>query len=648
MEKDDLRACASFQVAATVGKAPWRRSRLMVIGEGNVGKTATVRSLLFKEFDPEWKSTIGVTTTETKISDKASWKETEKTHFLSSLVNTIAAERPLKLGNQQAGKARGKSVKVIPSPKPIPKTPKQPKPPETQAATRTPAVSTVEESKTSASRSGTHLMNPVVAKAKAPKLQRRYSKPKEHIYRFDKSLFTDKAAGASVNVSVWDYGGQTVFHTLHHLLLSKYGVYLLVFSLPELLSRPTIAYQYIDFWINSVALHAEKAPVVIAGTFADAAQSKEELVNVDLAIKALLPKDNAIARAENLTYFPIDNKSQRGVDALRGKIESVCTAQEHVNFEVASAWMRCLDSLMETSRPWLRLAEVKQVGIDHGVNSAEELDTMLKLFHEFGVILYFTSTENLRDIVTLDPQWLVDQISKVIRDNEIHRAKYPLQEIDRAGLTEDLEVMFRQGLASRDILEFFWSEDQRGFLIDLMRRLLLLSRWHFVSKEEIYLVPSLLKASSKRTSLKGTTCELRFRFLPNGVFERLICLAVEYSSQIYAQGNAQPELFHDLCTLHLEEDNTVTFMRGNKIITVEVEREVHASQTLQVLLAMMKKLREDIMGSRFSWQVFVSSPNTMVSLADAKKQSLAPWFSTEMKEDRRSNTASISRFLSTF
>lgn len=38
---------------------PWRRSKLMVIGQGRAGKSATVRSLLGQTFEPNLPSTVG-------------------------------------------------------------------------------------------------------------------------------------------------------------------------------------------------------------------------------------------------------------------------------------------------------------------------------------------------------------------------------------------------------------------------------------------------------------------------------------------------------------------------------------------------------------------------------------------------------------
>lgn len=50
-------------------KGPWQRSRLMIVGEGRAGKTATVRSLLGISFNPNLISTVGIALTESKTEE---------------------------------------------------------------------------------------------------------------------------------------------------------------------------------------------------------------------------------------------------------------------------------------------------------------------------------------------------------------------------------------------------------------------------------------------------------------------------------------------------------------------------------------------------------------------------------------------------
>ena len=69
-------------------KAPWKRSKLMVVGEGGAGKTATVRSLLNKVFDEKWDSTVGVSITETNASNV--WTPDNKNGYAQTIAERLA------------------------------------------------------------------------------------------------------------------------------------------------------------------------------------------------------------------------------------------------------------------------------------------------------------------------------------------------------------------------------------------------------------------------------------------------------------------------------------------------------------------------------------------------------------------------------
>lgn len=82
----------------------------------------------------------------------------------------------------------------------------------------------------------------------------------------------------SVIAAFWDYGGQDVFLPLHHLLLSRYGVYVLVFDMSDFEGgderRKKQSMATIRNWMVSIAIHSvgsdgRTAPVFIIGTHKD-------------------------------------------------------------------------------------------------------------------------------------------------------------------------------------------------------------------------------------------------------------------------------------------------------------------------------------------------------------------------------------------
>jgi len=53
------------------------------------------------------------------------------------------------------------------------------------------------------------------------------------------------------------------YAAMHHVFLTRYGVYLLAFDMREILTNTDQAISDLKFWLNSVELHAPDAPVVL-------------------------------------------------------------------------------------------------------------------------------------------------------------------------------------------------------------------------------------------------------------------------------------------------------------------------------------------------------------------------------------------------
>ena len=89
--------------------------------------------------------------------------------------------------------------------------------------------------------------------------------------------------------SIWDYGGQPIFHCLHPLFLSRFGVYFVVFNLADMVggSRSSSScevrrqpqqrvgmgkeecLEVLRFWLSTVAVHGQGAPLMLVGTHKD-------------------------------------------------------------------------------------------------------------------------------------------------------------------------------------------------------------------------------------------------------------------------------------------------------------------------------------------------------------------------------------------
>ena len=89
-------------------------------------------------------------------------------------------------------------------------------------------------------------------------------------------------------LSVWDFGGQRLFSSLHHIFLTPEGIYLVVFDMRLLLPggdpvRRRECLATLVLWCNSIFVFAgpkgdqQGAPVLLVGTCLDEVSSPTEL-----------------------------------------------------------------------------------------------------------------------------------------------------------------------------------------------------------------------------------------------------------------------------------------------------------------------------------------------------------------------------------
>jgi len=382
------------------GSGRWSRSKLMVIGQAKAGKTATVRSLLSLPFNPEWNSTEGIEINITQAETAATvlkWKKLEEhrtSNFISEFCTQLAAVAYYDEAERQTA--------------PVSKKEKNNQPDEDQVKKRTMGVD-VKEVPVRDSReidireTGTVLPEKV---------------QEDLLMKFDELLFLNSRGKNGVSFTIWDYGGQEVFYTLHHLFLTSYGVYLLVFDMQQLAKEDCEnAQKYILFWLNSVSLHAPDAPILIVGTMMDQLKKRRDIYNVNEKLMEVIGSgrysqivDNT-SEEKQLMFFPLSNISGRGIDNIRKSLENAVKDKDYVNQSIPLKWLYFLHLLQKS--PDLKrifLSDAYLIGRKAGITRTEEVNDCLELFHNLGLIVYLTATQNLRNVVALDPQWLASAL----------------------------------------------------------------------------------------------------------------------------------------------------------------------------------------------------------------------------------------------
>ena len=136
--------------------------------------------------------------------------------------------------------------------------------------------------------------------------------------RFDAELVSNavmeeqEGGQERLTLSIWDFGGQQVFYALHHIFLTQYGIYCVVFNMAEIVGPSSTARSREDalskllFWLRSIKMHAEKAPIVLAGTH------KDQIESVSMHESVLLHCQSE--KSINIVIYHSNNEEFDGLD----------------------------------------------------------------------------------------------------------------------------------------------------------------------------------------------------------------------------------------------------------------------------------------------------------------------------------------------
>lgn len=95
----------------------WRRTKIMLVGEGKSGKTSLQRSLLGLEFELEWDSTVGVILTETLSTSTHGWSNSivhSTADFTTEVLANATADTLLRRESRLVAKGtRGHSARKM-------------------------------------------------------------------------------------------------------------------------------------------------------------------------------------------------------------------------------------------------------------------------------------------------------------------------------------------------------------------------------------------------------------------------------------------------------------------------------------------------------------------------------------------------------
>jgi internalin A len=242
------------------------------------------------------------------------------------------------------------------------------------------------------------------------------------------SILIDSDDGEiEVNLNIWDFGGQGVYHATHQLFFTKRSLYLLVVD-----ARQGKEAGLLDYWLKLIQTFGENAPIIVV-------TNKIDIHPIQL------PEQQLKRDYPNIVDFAYTScESGAGVGKLTKAIQETISTLPHIHDELFASWFNVkkkLEQLREQNKDYISMDRYVEICEDAGVKELEDQKVLLSFLHDLGTVLAFQDDKTTEDTQVLNPDWITSGIyaflsSKVIKvaegvltldqiDSILDTAKFP-------------------------------------------------------------------------------------------------------------------------------------------------------------------------------------------------------------------------------
>lgn len=207
----------------------------------------------------------------------------------------------------------------------------------------------------------------------------------------------------SMELNVWDFGGQEIYHATHQFYLTNHALFILVWS-----ARLGYEVGKIYKWLETIEALAPDSPILIAAT-----HCKER--------GADLPKGDIQNKYPGkVHFFEVDNENKQGIPQLMEAICEFASKLKYMGIERPLSWTKAASAIKKLEKKYLSKNQLINIFEESGVDE-ENYETLAVYLHEMGYILYYPAEEELKDTIIIKPAWVSQHMARVLDSEEIFR-----------------------------------------------------------------------------------------------------------------------------------------------------------------------------------------------------------------------------------
>ena len=285
------------------------------------------------------------------------------------------------------------------------------------------------------------------------------------------------------------------------------------------------------------------------------------------ACRYFIPVENSIDIVSN----PESYLQESGTKYVQGTVKEIAKSLPQFNEQYPIKWLKFEEYLQEQceackSTPVMKIEEAKELAVKSGITDEQQQELALQFFNDTGKLIWLSKYVNnncdcfclynliaeflprlflkddhlkeLRNLIILDPQWLMTMMKDIVELKTDHGNKELL-------LSNTQAQYLRDGFADFSIFKIFWEETSDSLSAITVQHLCLIFQAYCLiypvhsvnargrTAEQKYIIPCKLPEQINDDSVcksienHSTFCFDFYEFLPDEIYHRLICLASE-------------------------------------------------------------------------------------------------------------------------
>jgi internalin A len=353
----------------------------------------------------------------------------------------------------------------------------------------------------------------------------------------------------SVQLNIWDFGGQEMQYLTHQFFLSSDALYILLTSARK-------DYDNLDYWFNIISLlgkneNNENSELLVV---ANEIQMQEGQVNKSFDTK----KYQDLYPHLPFQFYPVNLATEFDKDGrfavLFHSIKKSLIKLPVLGKPLPVKWGIARKRLRDLKVNYLSIQEYLAVCREADIDEKLAID-LSSYLHKIGEVVHF----NADNYIILNPKWAMEGIYSILRRKDIEE--------------NDGHFTQQQVYAIWEYLNY--SLPERNLFLSLMSKDSFEVAYKIPNKKDEYIAPQLLSLTQPDYAWNKTGA-LQFRyfypFMPKGIVTRLIVRmheAIKYENGkglvwrtgVYFEKNG--------CTAKVEETKIVA--TGQQVINIEVQ-----------------------------------------------------------------------------